>query len=237
MSKRPVGQPHWLHGNPECLLRWRFTRMKRPRFIPKVNWNRRWTCLMNSPLFLGSSLLGKRAWITFARKKTCRKSKRDAFRAHIALAKKHDLALQIHDRDAHDDVVAILKEVGAPERTVFHCFSGDGDLAEILAREGWYASFSGTVTFKNSVGLRDALTVMPRSRILIETDTPFLTPMPFRGKPNSPYMIPYTLRAMAHTLDMDESLLAAQLTSNTQDVYGRFDDEPLAAPDSVIREH
>jgi TatD DNase family protein len=78
---------------------------------------------------------------------------------------------------------------------------------------------------------------MPRSRILIETDTPFLTPMPFRGKPNSPYMIPYTLRAMAHTLDMDESLLAAQLTSNTQDVYGRFDDEPLAAPDSVIREH
>lgn len=173
----------------------------------------------------------------FRTRENLQEVQRDAFRAHIALAKKHDLALQIHDRDAHDDVVAILKEVGAPERTVFHCFSGDGDLAEILAREGWYASFSGTVTFKNSVGLRDALTVMPRSRILIETDTPFLTPMPFRGKPNSPYMIPYTLRAMAHTLDMDESLLAAQLTSNTQDVYGRFDDEPLAAPDSVIREH
>ncbi len=161
---------------------------------------------------------------------------RDAFVAHIELAKKHGLALQIHDRDAHDDVVATLLEVGAPDKTVFHCFSGDRQLAETLAEHGWYASFSGTVTFGNAHGLREALVVMPRSQILIETDTPFLTPTPHRGKPNSPYMVPYTLRSMAETLDMDVTLLAAQLTDNTFQVYGRFDDAPVTGPDSVLRE-
>jgi TatD DNase family protein len=103
----------------------------------------------------------------------------------------------------------------------------------VLADNGWYASFSGTVTFKNSEGIRDALVLLPRSQILVETDTPFLTPMPFRGRPNSPSMIPYTLRSMAGSLGMDESLLAAQLTSNTFDVYGRWDDEPLASAGSL----
>jgi len=162
-------------------------------------------------------------------------AQRDAFRAHIEMAKKHGLALQIHDRDAHDAVVEILLEVGAPEKTVFHCFSGDAALAEVLAPHGWYASFAGTVTFKNSEGLREALRVMPRSHILVETDTPFLTPVPSRGKPNSPYMIPFTVRHMADTLGMDESLLAAQLTDNTIDVYGRFDDQPLGELGSVLR--
>lgn len=162
-------------------------------------------------------------------------AQKDAFRAHIALAKKHGIALQIHDRDAHLAVVEVLLEVGAPEKTVFHCFSGDEELALVLADQGWYASFAGTVTFKNSEGLRDALRVMPRSQILVETDTPFLTPVPYRGKPNSPYMIPYTLRAMAEILDMDDSLLAAQLTDNTRDVYGRFDEQPLADIGSVLR--
>jgi TatD DNase family protein len=162
-------------------------------------------------------------------------AQKDAFRAHIEIAKKHDLALQIHDRDAHDAVVDILLEVGAPEKTVFHCFSGDAALAEILSAQGWYASFAGTVTFKNSDGLRDALRVMPRSHILVETDTPFLTPVPSRGKPNSPYMIPFTVRSMAETLEMDENLLAAQLTGNTIDVYGRFDDKPLDELGSVLR--
>lgn len=159
----------------------------------------------------------------------------DSFRAHIDIAKKHGLALQIHDRDAHEAVVEILLEVGAPEKTVFHCFSGDEALAEVLAANGWYASFAGTVTFKNSEGLRDALKAMPRSHILVETDTPFLTPVPSRGKPNSPYMIPFTVRSMAQTLEMDENLLAAQLTDNTIDVYGRFDDKPLGELGSVLR--
>jgi TatD DNase family protein len=160
-----------------------------------------------------------------------------SFIEHIRIAKAHNLALQIHDRDAHQQVVKVLLAEGAPERTVFHCFSGDQELAEILREHGWYASFSGTVTFKNSHGLREALAAMPRSHILVETDTPFLTPIPYRGKPNSPYMIPYTVRSMAATLDMDESLLCAQLTSNTHDVYGYWDDQPLAELGSVLEGH
>ena len=157
-----------------------------------------------------------------------------SFVEHIRLAKKYNLALQIHDRDAHQAVVEVLLAEGAPERTVFHCFSGDRELAEVLVQHGWYASFAGTITFKNSRDLREALQVMPRSKILIETDTPFLTPDPYRGKPNSPYMIPYTLRAMAGVLEMDENLLAAQLTDNTHDVYGHWNDMPLAELGSVL---
>jgi len=164
-------------------------------------------------------------------------AQKHSFIEHIRLAKEHNLALQIHDRDAHQAVVEVLLAEGAPERTVFHCFSGDRELAEILIQHGWYASFAGTVTFKNSAGLREALRVMPRSNILIETDTPFLTPTPYRGKPNSPYMIPYTLRAMAVVLEMDENLLAAQLCDNTHDVYGRWDDKPLADLGSVLDGH
>jgi len=162
---------------------------------------------------------------------------KQSFIEHIALAKKYNLALQIHDRNAHQAVVEILIAQGAPERTVFHCFSGDRELAEVLTQHGWYASFAGTVTFKNSHALREALYAMPRSHILIETDTPFLTPDPYRGKPNSPYMIPYTLRAMAGVLDVDENLLAAQLRDNTHDVYGHWDDRPLADLGSVLDGH
>ena len=151
---------------------------------------------------------------------------RRSFIEHIRIAKSHNVALQIHDRDAHQDVVDILLAEGAPERTVFHCYSGDAELAEILNEHGWYASFAGNVTFKNAKGMQAALSVMDRSHILIETDTPFLTPIPHRGKPNSPYLIPYTLRFMAGLLEVDENLLAAQLTDNTYDVYGRWDDHP-----------
>jgi TatD DNase family protein len=140
------------------------------------------------------------------------------------------LALQIHDRDAHRDVIATLKRVGAPERTVFHCFSGDVELAEICADNGWYMSFSGNVTFKNAGGLREALVAAPRALLLIETDAPFLTPTPFRGRPNAPYLIPHTLRAMADYVTTDASMLAAQISSNTELVYGRWDSEPVASP-------
>ncbi|MFF1635061.1 TatD family hydrolase [Leifsonia sp. NPDC058248] len=153
-----------------------------------------------------------------------------SFEAHIEIAKQNDLALQIHDRDAHADVVATLKRVGAPERTVFHCFSGDVELAEICAENGWYMSFAGNVTFKNAHNLRDALESAPRALLLVETDAPFLTPMPYRGRPNAPYLLPHTLRAMADTLGTDASTLAAQIGSNTELVYGRWDAEPVAAP-------
>lgn len=153
-----------------------------------------------------------------------------SFEAHIEIAKQNDLAMQIHDRDAHADVIATLKRVGAPERTVFHCFSGDAEFAQVCAENGWYMSFAGNVTFKNAENLREALRVAPRSLIMVETDAPFLTPTPFRGRPNAPYLIPHTLRAMAETIGTDASTLAAQICSNTELVYGRWDAEPVASP-------
>jgi TatD DNase family protein len=150
----------------------------------------------------------------------------ESFEAHIEIAKRQGIALQIHDRDAHDEVVRTLKRVGAPEHTVFHCFSGDAELARICADNGWYTSFSGNVTFKNAEPLREALDLMPRALLLVETDAPFLTPMPLRGRPNAPYLIPYTLRAMAARLGTDVSMLAAQISSNTELVYGSWNDDP-----------
>ncbi|CAN5232769.1 TatD family hydrolase [soil metagenome] len=155
----------------------------------------------------------------------------ESFEAHIEIAKKHNLALQIHDRDAHAEVIATLRRVGAPERTVFHCFSGDAEMARLCADNGWYLSFAGTVTFKNAAYLREALEVIPRSRILIETDAPYLTPHPLRGRPNAPYLLPVTLRAMAAHLETDVTMLAAQITSTTEEVYGTWDSEPVVIDD------
>jgi TatD DNase family protein len=159
-----------------------------------------------------------------------------SFEAHIAIAKERGLALQIHDRDAHRDVISTLMRVGAPERTVFHCFSGDAELAGVLAENGWYASFAGTVTFKNAPNLRDALEALPRRLVLIETDAPFLTPVPFRGRPNASYLIPHTLRAMAAHLGTDVSMLAALISSNTEEVYGLWNSEPVADPPNPFGE-
>ncbi|KDA06014.1 deoxyribonuclease [Microbacterium sp. CH12i] len=148
----------------------------------------------------------------------------ESFEAHIALAKKHGIAMQIHDRDAHDAVLETLNRVSAPDRTVFHCFSGDDAMARICADAGYYLSFAGNVTFKNAQNLRDALKVTPLDRILVETDAPFLTPVPLRGRPNAPYLIPLTLRFMAAELDMPVDELAARVAANTVAVYGSFED-------------
>lgn len=152
-----------------------------------------------------------------------RPAQHESFEAHIALAKKHGIAMQIHDRDAHDDVLAVLDRVGAPERTVFHCFSGDEQMARIAADAGYYLSFAGNVTFKNAQNLRDALAVTPLERILVETDAPFLTPVPLRGRPNAPYLVPITVRFLAAELGIDVDELSARLAANTLAVYGSFD--------------
>ena len=144
----------------------------------------------------------------------------DSFRWHIDLAKRLGKALQIHDRDAHDDVLRILKEEGAPERTVLHCFSGDIAMARECAERGYYLSFAGTVTFKNAAGLRDALAVTPLDRLLVETDAPYLTPSPHRGAPNASYLVPLTVRAMAGVLTVDVPTLCTALARNSELVYG-----------------
>ncbi|MGO1539105.1 MAG: TatD family hydrolase [Leucobacter sp.] len=151
----------------------------------------------------------------------------ESFETHIEIAKANGLALQIHDRNAHDAVVETLRRVGAPERTVFHCFSGDAALAKICAEHGWYMSFAGPVTFKNAPTLRDALAAAPLDRILVETDAPFLTPDPYRGRPNAPYLMPHTVRRMAETLSLPVDELCAHLSANTERVYGSWDVESL----------
>ncbi len=152
-----------------------------------------------------------------------RPAQHESFEAHIALAKKHGIAMQIHDRDAHDDVLETLARVGAPERTVFHCFSGDEAMARTAADAGYWLSFAGNITFKNAQNLRDALHVTPLERILVETDAPFLTPVPLRGRPNAPYLVPLTMRFMAAELEMDVDELCAQVAANTLAVYGSFE--------------
>ncbi len=143
-----------------------------------------------------------------------------SFRRHIELAGELDKTLQIHDRDAHSDVLRLVDEVGAPDRWVMHCFSGDADFAaECLAR-GAYLSFSGTVTFKNAEPLRAALRVTPLDRILVETDAPFLTPTPYRGRPNASYLVPLTMRSMAETLGVDLGELCRAVDANTDRAFG-----------------
>lgn len=152
-----------------------------------------------------------------------RKAQLDSFRWHIALAKELDLTLQIHDRDAHEEVLRVLAQEGAPRRTVFHCFSGDADLARRCVEAGYFLSFAGTVTFKNANGLRDALAVTPLDRLQVETDAPYLTPMPHRGRPNASYLVPHTVRAMAQTLATDVPTLCRALDATAQYLYGPWD--------------
>ena len=144
----------------------------------------------------------------------------ESFRRHIDLAKRLGKALVIHDRDAHDDVVRVLESEGAPETVVFHCFSGDAAMARHCTEQGWYLSFAGTVTFKNAVALRDALAVAPLDRVLVETDAPYLTPTPFRGRPNASYLVPLTVRAMAATLEVEVEELCAALWASSHRVFG-----------------
>jgi TatD DNase family protein len=138
------------------------------------------------------------------------------------MAREHDKALVIHDRDAHDDVLRVLVDEGAPRSVVFHCFSGDVAMARTCVENGWVLSFAGTVTFKNAQGLRDALAVTPLGQLLVETDAPFLTPTPYRGRPNASFLIPLTLRAMAQVKGVGEDELAEAVDSTGTRVFGSF---------------
>ena len=153
-------------------------------------------------------------------------AQQESFRRHIRLARELGTALQIHDRDAHDDVVRILLEEaadgGLPPHVVFHCFSGGPELARTCAEHGWHMSFAGPVTFKANDELREALRIAPAELLLVETDAPFLTPHPHRGRPNAPYLIPLTLRGMAETRGDDVDALARAVSENTARVYGSF---------------
>ncbi len=143
-----------------------------------------------------------------------------SFRWHVDLAKRLDRTLVIHDRDAHDEVLEVIDSEGAPERWVMHCFSGDADFARACLDRGAYLSFAGTVTFKNAGALREALLVVPPDRLLVETDAPYLTPMPYRGRRNASYLVPHTLRAMAEIRGDDLEALCVSVNSATDTAYG-----------------
>jgi TatD DNase family protein len=145
-----------------------------------------------------------------------------SFRRHIAIAKESGKALVIHDRDAHADVLRILREEGAPARTVFHCYSGDEVMARECADAGYFMSFAGNLTFKNAQQLRDAIAVAPLDLLLVETDAPFLTPSPHRGAVNAPYLIPVTVRAMAEVAGVGLDVLCAALAANTERAFGAW---------------
>jgi TatD DNase family protein len=149
-----------------------------------------------------------------------RDAQRESFARHIELATRLDKTLVIHDRDAHDDVLDVLDAEGAPSRWVMHCFSGNPRFARACLDRGAHLSFAGTVTFKNAQPLRDALAVTPRDRVLVETDAPFLTPSPFRGRPNASYLVPLTVRAMAEVRGEDLATLCEAIDATTQAAFG-----------------
>ena len=144
----------------------------------------------------------------------------ESFRRHIDLAKRLDKTLVIHDRDAHDAVLDVIDEEGAPARWVMHCFSGDAAFARRCLDRGAYLSFAGTVTFKNAQPLRDALAITPGDRLLVETDAPYLTPSPYRGRTNASYLVPLTMRTMAEVRGADLGELCAAVEANTEAAFG-----------------
>ncbi len=151
-----------------------------------------------------------------------RKRQQDSFKWHIDLAKRTKKALVIHDRDSHEDVLSILLEVGAPEKTVFHCFSGDVEMAKTCIERGYILSFAGTMTFKNAPALRDAVKLVPHDQLLVETDSPFLAPAPHRGALNTPAQIANIVRAMAAERNEDVAELATALSNNAERIFGSF---------------
>jgi len=151
-----------------------------------------------------------------------RSVQQDSFKWHIELAKKTGKALVIHDRDSHEDVLSILLEVGAPEKTIFHCFSGDEVMAKTCIERGYILSFAGTLTFKNAPALREAVKLVPIEQLLVETDSPFLSPMPHRGALNTPANIATIVRAMAAERNQDLGELANALGENGERIFGSF---------------
>jgi len=144
----------------------------------------------------------------------------ESFRRHIAIAKDSGKALVIHDRDAHDEVLSVLESEGAPEHVIFHCFSGDEEFARRCVERGYVLSFAGNVTFKNAQNLRDAAAVTPLDQLLVETDAPFLTPMPYRGAPNAPYLVPLTVRAIAAVQNISEDEVSTGVSATAARVFG-----------------
>lgn len=164
--------------------------------------------------------IGETGLDTFRTGEEGRAAQEKSFRAHIAIAKRYSKALIIHDREAHADVLRVLDEEGAPERVVLHCFSGDAEFAAECVRRGYYLSFAGTVTFASAVNLREAAAITPVGQMMVETDAPYLTPTPYRGRPNASFLVPLTMRALAAAAGADLDTLCATVSTTGDEVFG-----------------
>jgi TatD DNase family protein len=147
-------------------------------------------------------------------------TQKEAFAWHIDLAKRTGKPLMIHNRDADAEVLDVLRAEGAPETVIFHCFSSDAAMASTCVANGWLLSLSGTVSFRNAKALREAALLIPPDQLLVETDAPFLTPHPYRGAPNEPYCLPYTVRALAEVVDRPAEDIARESTTTAVHAYG-----------------
>jgi TatD DNase family protein len=166
--------------------------------------------------------LGETGLDYFRTDESGRAAQQRSFRAHVEIAKRRGKTLVIHDRDAHEDVLSILDADGAPDRVVMHCFSGDFAFAKECARRGFFMSFAGNVTFKNAQHLRDAASVAPPELVLVETDAPFMAPVPVRGHRNHPALTNYTARFLAEYLERDLESWCRRLWQNTADAFGEW---------------
>lgn len=166
--------------------------------------------------------IGETGMDTFRTGEDGRAAQEASFRAHIAIAKRHAKALIIHDREAHAEVLRVLDSEGAPETVILHCFSGDAEFAAECVRRGYYLSFAGTITFANAGPLREAAALTPLEQIMVETDAPYLTPTPYRGRPNASYLIPVTVRALAATRGTDPDTLGAAISANGERAFGAW---------------
>jgi TatD DNase family protein len=164
--------------------------------------------------------IGETGLDTFRTGDEGRAAQEASFRAHIAIAKRFDKVLVIHDRDAHADILRVLDEEGPPDQVVMHCFSGDAEFASQCAKRGFTLSFAGTVSFKSADALREAATVTPLDQLLVETDAPYLTPMPYRGRPNAPYLIPLTVRAVSVATGVELETLCAAIGATGERLFG-----------------
>ncbi|HZD73914.1 MAG TPA: TatD family hydrolase [Actinomycetota bacterium] len=144
---------------------------------------------------------------------------RAAFATHVRLARELDKALVVHCREAFAEVMAILDSEGAPPRVVMHCFSGDAAMAERVLAAGYHVSFAGTVTFKNAPRLREACAVVPLDRMVLETDSPYLSPHPFRGRPNSPERLAVTAQTVAAVHGVDVERVAEATTATAAHAF------------------
>jgi TatD DNase family protein len=158
--------------------------------------------------------------LDYYRDNSPRPAQRAAFAAHVGLARELDKALVVHCRDALPDVLAVLDGEGAPPRVVFHCFAGDERAAARVVEAGWYVSFAGTVTFRNAPGLRAACAAVPLERMVLETDSPFLSPHPYRGRPNRPGRVAVTAQTVAEVHGVPVERVAEATTATAARAFG-----------------